>query len=172
MTSRLLTRWTAAGLLAVGLVALYFVAWRPARALFTQHVARPLLCSIETERGRAFRYDFRRGTLRIGIRAPHLDSAATDYHAPAGRDFLLPALLLVLLFPYRPYWLYLWGFHLAVGALLLGLVALGVAWSDAAFLLQQFLENYVVQALSLGTPLLVLAYERGLWTPSSPTPTG
>jgi len=149
----------------VGLLIVYFSAWRPARALFAQHAAHPLLASIETERSRAFRYDFRRGALRIGIRTPQMESAAADYHAPAGRDFLLPALLLVLLFPYRPYWLYLWGAHLAVGALFLALVALGVGWTNGAFVLHGFLDKYVVQALSLGAPLLALAYERGLLSP-------
>lgn len=155
-------RWATAGALGLGLVVFYFTTWRPARALFTQHVAHPLLTSLETERSRAFRYDIRRGALRIGLRAPRLTSAAADYHAPAGRTFLLPALLLAVLFPYRPYWLYLWGFHLAVGVLFLGLTALGVGWIDGAFLLQGFLEKYVVQALSLGAPLLALGHERGL----------
>jgi len=162
MTCHSLWRWAAAVSLAVGLVVFYFTAWRPARALLTQHIAHPLLTSIETDRSRAFRYHFERGSLRIRIRAPQLEGDAPDYHAPAGRTFLLPALLLILLFPYRPYWLYLWGFHLAAGVLFLGLVALGVAWVDGAFVVQGILEKYVVQALSLGAPLLALGHERGL----------
>jgi hypothetical protein len=160
-------RWGAGVLLAVSLIVVYFTAWRPARALFTQHVAYPALTSIDTERSRQFRYAFRRGALRIGIRSTQPGVDSTKYSAPAGRDFLLPALLLVLLFPYRPYWLYFWGFHLAVGVLLLLLVALGITWADAAFALKQFLEHYVVQALSLSAPLLTLAYERGLFGPHS-----
>lgn len=165
------SRWAAACGLAAGLVVLYFTAWRPTRALFMQHVTYPLLTSIETERGTTFRYEFERGALRIGLHSSQYQSGAnpTDYHAPAGRDFLIAGFLLILLFPYRPYWLYLWGVNLAVGALFLALVALGVAWVDWAFLLQGFLEKYVVQALNLGAPLLAVAYERDVL---SPGPTG
>ena len=161
------TRWGARGLLAVALIALYFTAWRPARALLTQHVAHPVFTSIDTERSRQFQYTFERGALRIGIQPAQSGIDAANYRAPAGSDFLLPALLLVLLFPYRPYWLYFWGFHLGVGALFLGLIALGIAWADWTFALHQFLGKYVVQALSLGAPLLALAYERGLLRPDS-----
>jgi hypothetical protein len=149
----------------VSLVVLYFAAWRPARALFVRHVAYPTLTAIETERADTFRYPFKRGALRIGLRSSDPGVVPADYHAPAGRDFLLPALLLVVLFPYRPYWLYLWGFHLAVGACFLGLIAAGIAWTDGAFVLQRFLERYVVQSLSLGAPLLALAYDRGTFSP-------
>ena len=149
------------------LIAFYVAAWRPGRALFTQHVAHPAFASIETERAGTFRYAFARGALRVGIRSSRPDIRAPDYYAPAGRDFLLGALLLAVLFPYRPYWLYLWGYHLAVGALFFGLIALGIAWSDGAFLVQRLLERYVVQALSLGAPVLALAYERGAFSQSA-----
>ncbi|MCS3714680.1 hypothetical protein GGP64_002522 [Salinibacter ruber] len=169
MMSRSWSRWAAACAFAAGLVVLYFTAWRPARALYMQHVTHPLLTSIETERGTTFRYEFEQGALRIGLRSSQYQSGSnpTDYHAPAGRDFLIAAFLPILLFPFRPYWLYLWGFNLAVGALFLALVALGVAWVDWAFLLQGFLEKYVVQALNLGAPLLAWAYERDILSPAS-----
>ena len=99
MTSSPWDRWAIGSALAAGLIALYFVAWRPVRALPTEHVADPLLTSIETERSRAFRYDFKRGGLRIGLQAMQSGVDANDYHAPAGRTFLLPAVLLALLFP-------------------------------------------------------------------------
>jgi len=160
-------RWGTGGLLALGLIVVYVTAWRPARALLTQHVAYPALTSIDTERSRQFRYAFERGALRIGIQAAQSGVDTAPYRAPAGSDFLVPALLLALLFPYRPYWLYFWGFHLAVGVLFLLFIALGIAWADVAFALKQFLEQYVVQALSLSAPLLALAYERGLFGPHS-----
>ena len=130
-------------------------------------MAFSLLTSIETERSQAFRYDFKRGGLRIGLQAVRSGVDANDYHAPAGRTFLLPAVLLALLLPYRPYWLYLWGFHFAVGILSPGLVALGVVWTDMAFGLQRLVEQYVVQALSLGAPLLAFAYERDVLSAST-----
>ena len=160
-------RWGAGVLLAVGLIVVYFTAWRPVRALLTQHVAYPAFTSIDTERSRQFRYAFERGALRIRIQAAQSGVVSTKYSAPAGRDFLLPALLLVLLFPYRPYWLYFWAFHFGVGALLLGLVTLGIAWADWAFVLHGFLGKYIFQALTLGAPLLALVYERGLFGPRS-----
>ena len=167
MTSPPWDRWAIGSALAAGLIAPYFVAWRPVRALLTEHVAFSLLTSIETERSQAFRYDFKRGGLRIGLQAVRLGVDANDYHAPAGRTFLLPAVLLALLFPYRPYWLYLWGFHFAVGIPSLGLVALGVVWTDMAFGLQRLVEQYVVQALSLGAPLFALGYERDVLSAST-----
>ena len=170
MISRSWSRWAVGVVLGAGLLILYFSAWRPARALLTQHVARPLLTSIATERGSTFRYAFKRGALRIGLQSSRSGVHAPDYHAPAGRDFLIGAFLLAVLFPTRPYWLYFWGFHLAVGGLFLGLLMLGIAWSDVAFALQRFLENYMVQALSLGAPLLALAYERDVFAgPAGPS---
>ncbi len=165
------SRWIAGGALAAGLVVLYFFAWRPGRAALTEHVAHPVLASVGTDRARTFQHAFRRGALRIGLRSSRPDVGGADYHAPAGRDFLLPALLLAFLFPYRPYWVYLWGFHLAVGAFFLGLLVLGVGWTDLAFALHGFLDRYVVQALSLGAPLLALGYERGLFSASDVTAT-
>ena len=50
MTSPPWDRWAIGSALAAGLIALYFVAWRPVRALLTEHVAFSLLTSIETER--------------------------------------------------------------------------------------------------------------------------
>ena len=170
MISRSWSRWAVGAVLGAGLLLLYFSAWRPARALLTQHVVHPLFTSIETERADTFQYSFARGALRVGLRSSRPSINAPNYHAPAGGDFLLPALILVLLFPYRPYWVYLWGFHLVVGALFLGLLAVGIAWSDAAFALQHFLEHYLAQALSLSAPLLALAYERDVFAgPAGPS---
>ena len=45
-------------------------------------------------------------------------------------------------------------------------MALGVVWTDMAFGLQRLVEQYVVQALSLGAPLLAFAYERDVFSAS------
>ena len=45
-------------------------------------------------------------------------------------------------------------------------MALGVVWTDMAFGLQRLVEQYVVQALSLGAPLFALGYERDVFSAS------
>jgi hypothetical protein len=80
--------------------------------------------------------------------------------------FLLPALILIGAFPYRQYWLWLFGAHLALGAASLACAAAGLAWSDAGFAAHRFVWEYLVPAVSLGAPVLLLAGPRFPFSPS------
>ena len=58
-------------------------------------------------------------------------------------------------FPREPYWLYLLGYHLAVGLVSSGVFALGVGYSEAAFDLYRFSRTYLTEAVSLAVPALI-----------------
>ena len=160
--------WGAA--LALALLALYVVAMRPARHWVAEHVAYPAFASIETPRAQAltvartpgrpdavWAYPTALAAGRDAQTVVYQDrDAVAEWAAPAGVIFLLPALLLVAVYPGRPFWLWLLGYHVALG-LVSGLVfALGVAYVEAAFAVYTFSRTYLAEAVSLVVPLLLL----------------
>ena len=160
MSTRDCSQWGTATVLAALLVAAYVAVLRPARVILTCHLSYPSLEAIETERAQRFRIKLRDGNLSIGLRSSTPSVAAGSFRAPAGILFLLPALFLVAFFPYRPYWLYIGGFHLVLGALQLGAVVMGLGWTDWGFTLNRFLNGYLIQGGSLAVPILALYLDR------------
>jgi hypothetical protein len=77
------------------------------------------------------------------------------FRATGGFLWLVPALLLLVRFPCRPYWWYLWLLHLAMGALSLAALAVGLAWSDVGFVVNDFWRTYAVLAISFAVPVLM-----------------
>jgi hypothetical protein len=94
------------------------------------------------------------------------ESRSVGWTAPAGVRFLLPALGVALLAPRRPYWLWLWGGHLVLGALGIALLCLGVATGEVWFVLYDGLTQYLVDAFSLGVAAWAVVVEYNL-APSS-----
>jgi len=162
----------AGPLLALVLFGAYFALWRPARAWLARSVARPALAAVSAERARCFRVNWNERIVKVRRRAacpPSGDAkriAPPSFRAPAGMWFLLPALILIGAFPYRRYWLWLFGAHLALGAVSLACAAAGLAWSDAGFAAHRFVWEYLVTAVSLGAPVLLLAGPRFPFSPS------
>jgi len=150
-----LRAWIERSLLVGLLLAAYIWVWRPARAWIGTNVLVPAVQSVETERARSF--DVAPQPLGVSVSS---ETMGTGMRAPGGILFLLPALLLVAAFPRRPYWLYLWGYHLGLGALLLGTLCLGVAWADGAFTVHQFLKGPVRTGTSLAAPILAVWVSR------------
>lgn len=154
---------------AVLLLAGYTEVIRPARMWVAERVAYPLFQAIDTPRARSFQ------VLRIARRADAVwalpvglvdarpadqlireeELSAAQWAAPVGIMFILPALFLIALFPSRPYWLWLLGYHVAIGLVSLVVFAIGLGWFAPAFKIYLFSRTYLTEAVSLAVPLLL-----------------
>lgn len=153
---RSLLPWVHRGLLAGLLLIVYVFAWSPARTQIMAHVAGPVLhhagspksdASVQVNRGA--------GTVRIQLPG---DRGGGTLAAPAGVQFLLPALVLVFLAPHRPYWLPFWAGHVALsGLMLLGWVVALLGIGGGVYV-AQFTKAYLLDAYSLGVPTFVWAH--------------
>ena len=140
--------------MAALLLAVHMSAWRAVRNAFIPHVAYPIVASIDTPRAKSFVLDAE--SYDRTITAVRAGRETDSYRAPANMDFLLAALVLVAMFPRRPYWFWLWLAHLALGGLALAAFVVGVGWSDAGFAAGTFLRLYAARAASLLAVLAVL----------------
>ncbi|MEP0548664.1 MAG: hypothetical protein ABJF88_17145 [Rhodothermales bacterium] len=141
--------------MAVVLLVVHMTAWRAVRNAFVVHVAYPLVAAIDTERADGYALDA--ASYERTITATRTGGEEKIYRAPANMDYLLAALVLIAVFPRRPYWFWLWLAHLAVGGLALAAFALGVGWTDAGFAAETFLRVYAARAVSLLAVLAALA---------------
>ncbi len=148
--------WLAGAAGALAFLAVYFGAWQPARTWLAQSVAYPALALVHTERSGHFTLDAGRHPRSVYVfeAGDPSGEARAVFHAPAGRTFLVAALVLIALFPYRPYWLYLWGFHLSLGALSLVALLAGLGWTEAGLTFHTFLDRYVALAVSMAAPFV------------------
>jgi hypothetical protein len=76
--------------------------------------------------------------------------------APAGVRFLLPALILILAAPRRPYWLAFWAGHLLVSAFITLSWWFALQDVGAGVYLADFANTYLVMVYSLVAPLSVI----------------
>jgi len=149
-------------LLVAALVGAYVYAWRPyGRAAVVRSGAIPILRATAGGSPNGWTVQARPGGRRLTLRAP-AGGRSFRWTAPAGVRFLLPALGVALLAPHRLYWLLLWGGHVALGALGLGLLCLGVAGSGAGFVLYDVLTRYLVDAFGLGVAAWAVVVELDL----------
>lgn len=153
--------------MAVLLLVVYFGLWRPVRAWTAQQVARPILEQV-TQRVKGSYHVRTLGPRHVHVKsAPgSVESRAATYEAPAGLQFLLPALLLIGLFPGRMYWSYLWLGHLIINGLGLAMLAAGMLYGPLGFGLFDLLQRYILDAFSLGFPMLIIIRHAGGATPS------
>ena len=132
-------------LLVVALVGTYAYAWRPyGRTAAVHSGAVPILRATAGGSPNGCTVQARPGGRRLVLRTSTGDRSF-GWTAPAGVRFLLPALGVALLAPRRLYWLLLWGGHVALGALGLGLLCLGIAGSGIGFVLYDVLTRYLVK---------------------------
>ena len=157
----------------VAMLAAYIGLVRPARLWTAEHVALPLFESIETPR--AAQYVVARAPerpdavyaiprARADGRDPRQlarEGGTAEWSAPVGVLFVLPAMFLVFVFPTRPFWLVLLGYHLIVGAVSLGVFAVGLGWFEPAFQLYLFTRTYLTESVSLVVPLLLYLAAKG-----------
>lgn len=132
--------------LAVGLLLAHVGPWRMARNALVEHVAYPVALAIETPRAEGVALDLAPRTITAVEAATGREGL---WRSPANMEYLLAALVLVAVFPRQPYWWWLWGAHLALGACGFGAFALGVGWTSAGFEAAAFVRDYLAPALSL-----------------------
>ena len=97
-----------------------------------------------------------------GIVIQHETSPTTSLsmRVPAGILFVFPATILLFLFPTRLYWAVLWVYQMALGAVFLSLLALGMTWWTGAFSLYHVLSGPFYMGTSLAAPLLAYGLHR------------
>lgn len=158
---------------AVGLFAFYVLAFRPARMWGAEHVAYPLLASVQTEQSERFdliRIPSRSDAIyaleseKLGAADPTeyiRENGGAEWAAPVGVLFLLPGMFLLFAFPNKPYWLYLFVYHVVLGVVSFGVFVLGLGWFEPAFQLYLFARTYVAETVSLVVPLLLALAAKG-----------
>lgn len=138
------TGWGVRLGLALLLVLVHLFVWRPVRDVLVERVAYPLAASVETPRS---------STLALSLEPRALVATAAGagrrYHAPAGLAYLVTAFVLVIAFPRRLYWLWLWLALVALGGLAFGAFVLGVGWTAAGFAAADFGQLYLAPALNV-----------------------
>lgn len=138
---------------AVLLGTAYVSLVRPAREVFAEHVAFPLFDSLGTERAQGIQLETRpQRPESVFVVSPE---RTIDWSAPVGMLFVLPAMFLVAVFPFKRYWFYLLLYHLLLGITGLLLFIVGIAWLDLAFDIYLFARTYFAETVSLAVPALL-----------------
>ncbi len=144
----------------VGLIVVaYFLLWRPVRVWFAQDVAAPALALVAE--GRADLHIERLpGRPRVDVRGPAvpINGGELRFWIDGGRIMLLPMMILALLFPRRPYWLYPWPYHVAIIGASFAAVLAGAAGLPGGLRACAFIHGYVMPVTTLAFPLLVLLF--------------
>ena len=153
----------------LGLVLLYGLVLRPARPLLTHVLALPVFEALDTPRAQNYTFDVWRGGLSVlvfeGDPAGQNERKVPSWTAPPGLLFLLPALFLIGAFPRQPLWLVLLGFHLGLAVLQVGVLSIGVGWSDAMLGAYAFTQTYGVETIGLAVPALLYIRARSTERP-------
>jgi hypothetical protein len=142
-------RAALAGLLLLA----YFGAWRPGRTAVTTGAVAPAL---EAAAGEDSPYAVERRGYRVSVTS---GNDSFRFVAPGGVKFLLPALALIVLLPYRPYWLVILGGHVGLSVLSVGVLCLGLAGQGWGFAVHGFIRAYLVDAVSLGVAAVAIGGE-------------
>ena len=141
------------------LLGAYYGALRPVRVWVMQRVAAPVFTAVSAahpEGGYDVVWTPREPTrITAEPRCEGAGEPSWNFVAPAGTQYVVPALLLVAAFPARPYWLYLLAYHLALGVAGFGAFALALAGHPLAFAVHEFTQTYAVDAVSMGAPVLL-----------------
>ena len=162
--------WGGRALAAVAVLVLYVVVLRPLRPAYAELLAAPLVAAVEAAPGVVVEVDAGRGAVRV-LHEEGLEGAS--WSAPPGVLFLIPALVLAAVFPRRPYWAVLLGYHLGLGVAQAGLLALGAAGSGLALAAFAFTRTYLAHGVGLAaTVLLVLSGWPGGRGRGGPRPAG
>jgi hypothetical protein len=163
--------WLQRGGLAILLLVAYVFAWRPVRTEMMASVVHPVLAAAVSDETEAT-VEFRRASGTVRVHLPD-DSPRENgtMAAPAGVRFLLPALILVLAAPRRPYWLAFWAGHLLVSAFITLSWWFALQGVGAGVYVAGFADTYLLDAYSLSFPTLILVYGGGvqLWSLSEPS---
>jgi hypothetical protein len=151
-------RRTAIGVVAAAVFAVAYVLAAPsARGWAAEHLVAPILTAAAgDDAGLTVSAAADPPSVVVSARAAQLAS----YSIPLGVLFFLPALLLIVVAPDRPYWALFAGYLVLIGLIDLGVVAAGLAWSRAWLTAHLFIDSYVIRPTSIAVPLLFLEHHR------------
>ena len=132
-------------LLALVLLGVYAGAWRPARACFTACVVYPLTArAASASQAEVIRLP---DPLTVEVRVPGL--SPQRYRTPVGIEFLLTGMLLLVLYPRRPYFCCYWLGVMVLAAVSLAAFVGGVTGARWFFGVNTFIGTYVSMAACL-----------------------
>ncbi len=141
--------WAARPTAVLAFLAVYLLVWQPARTWLIRSVALPVAASMAASDRYLLDADRHARSLYVFPVDDPGGEAIGVFHAPAGRTFLVAALVLLAMYPRRSYWLWLWGVHLGLGVLSYLALLAGLGGMEAGFALLAFFDRYVTMAVSL-----------------------
>jgi hypothetical protein len=103
----------------------------------------------------------------VTVRSRTPAGPSLSFRIPAGILFALPGAILLFLYPRQPYWIGLWGYQMILGTLCVGLLAVGIGWTDWAFRAVHILSGPFCMGTSLAAPLLVYGLQAEMRDDSS-----
>lgn len=148
------TSWLQRFIIVALLSASYLTAWSPAKSELMVSVVYPTVITVTPlEHHGRIRLHEAAGTIRFFYRG---DIRTLKVPPPAGARFFIPALFIVLMRPFRPYWFYFWLGHFLVSASIIALAWIGLRSVTSSIYGALFVQAYVVDAYSLLVPMLIL----------------
>lgn len=148
-------RWIHGFLLAGLLVVAYVTLLRPARGWIAEAAMVPTVAYVASTDCSASAV-----ALGVSVRCTAPSNLTRSMRAPGGILFIIPATLLALLFPARPYWLWLGGYVAALGGLAFLAFCIGAAWTPVGFTITEFLQGHIRMATCLGSPMIAVWWSR------------
>jgi hypothetical protein len=153
--------------LLVALVACYMMVWQPARNGSVVAVYEYALSDLASESpSGTVRLEGSGRAIRVGTGTKGTSTVLPlTLRAPAGVVFLLPAIALVIVAPFRAYWLFLWVCHVSIFLACVGLIAMsgdglrGAMSGGAAPLglyVVDFLQAYAIDVVSIAIPTIAI----------------
>ena len=137
---------------AAAFALIYLLLAPPARRWTAEAVVAPALAALPT----ASVVDV---TPRADPPSVLMTSAGAElavYSIPLGFLFFVPALLLLVAAPARPYWLWFAAYLVVLGLVDFAAIAAGIQWGRAGFVLHQFIDSYLIRPTSIALPLWML----------------
>ena len=168
-------RTVLAGLALVGVIAVaYFVAIRPARVAFLEHVATPLFERGEgVQSGRITLIPDGTVVLATGVGVDARDGEGEAlFKTPLGDRPMLGVLALAFLYPGRRWWALLAATALAEGVITTICFAAGSAGVAGAFVAHRVAQAVLNDTIPLAMPALVFLLDQAGYLPAAPSASG
>jgi hypothetical protein len=161
----LASTWIVRLVAATLLVVAYFTAWQSVRTGWSASVAYPVLSGVaktseEHHVSASGRNVVVIRTVEFVETTQPAETTRSSVASPPGVKFLLPAIFLLLVAPFRPLWLYFGVGHLALSTMAVGSGVVLILSPPVGDPLLTFVQSYLVDVYSLTVPILAYARHR------------